>query len=144
MGVSKFPKLGLPQLWGPITLRLDLRLKWGFVATLALGSQPWQKGLKGVGQEECEKEDSHSQVSSPFGSWSLGGLPKPLESDCKGQNTSHWEVFYIIGKLLKCRYLKWAHMTRLDICNTIYGKHRYISLVAQFSITSMVVSQLTT
>jgi len=38
------------------------------VATLALGSQPRQKGLKGAGQEECENEDSHSQVSSPFGS----------------------------------------------------------------------------
>ncbi len=29
MGVSKFPKLGLPWLWGPITLCADLRLKWG-------------------------------------------------------------------------------------------------------------------
>jgi hypothetical protein len=27
MGVSKFPKLGLPQLWGPITLCADLQLK---------------------------------------------------------------------------------------------------------------------
>jgi hypothetical protein len=24
---------------------------------------------------KCEDEDSHSQVSSHFGSWSLGGLP---------------------------------------------------------------------
>ncbi len=38
------------------------------IATLALGSQLRKKGLKGAGQEECEKEDSHSQVSSPFGS----------------------------------------------------------------------------
>ncbi len=37
-----------------------------FVATLALGSRPRQKGRKGVGQKECEKEDSHFQVSSPF------------------------------------------------------------------------------
>jgi hypothetical protein len=44
------------------------------VTTLALGSRSRQKGLKGAGQEECENEDSHSQVSSPFGSWSLGGL----------------------------------------------------------------------
>jgi hypothetical protein len=27
--VSKFSKLGLPQLWGPITLCADLQLKWG-------------------------------------------------------------------------------------------------------------------
>jgi hypothetical protein len=44
------------------------------VATLAFGLRPRQKGLKGVGQEECENEDSHSQVSSPFGSWNPGGL----------------------------------------------------------------------
>ncbi len=29
MGVSKFPKLGLLQLWSPITFCADLRLKWG-------------------------------------------------------------------------------------------------------------------
>jgi len=28
MGVLKLPKLGLPQLWGPITLRVDFRLRW--------------------------------------------------------------------------------------------------------------------
>jgi len=46
-----------------------------FVATLTLGLWPRQKGLKGAGQEECENEDSHSQMSFPFGSWSPGGLP---------------------------------------------------------------------
>jgi hypothetical protein len=29
MGVSKFPKLGLLRLWGPITLCEDLWLRWG-------------------------------------------------------------------------------------------------------------------
>ncbi len=29
MGVLKFPKLGLLQLWGPVTLCADLRLRWG-------------------------------------------------------------------------------------------------------------------
>jgi hypothetical protein len=29
MGVPKFPKLGLSQLWRPITLCSDLQLKWG-------------------------------------------------------------------------------------------------------------------
>jgi hypothetical protein len=29
MGVLKFPKLGLLQLWGPITLCSNLQLKWG-------------------------------------------------------------------------------------------------------------------
>jgi len=29
VGVPKLPKLGLPQLWGPITLCADLRPRWG-------------------------------------------------------------------------------------------------------------------
>jgi hypothetical protein len=29
LGVTKFLKLGLPQLWRPITLCVDLRLRWG-------------------------------------------------------------------------------------------------------------------
>jgi hypothetical protein len=29
VGIPKFPKLGLSQLWQPITLCADLRLKWG-------------------------------------------------------------------------------------------------------------------
>jgi len=29
LGVLKFPKLGLPQLWKPITFCVNLRLKWG-------------------------------------------------------------------------------------------------------------------
>jgi len=44
------------------------------IATLALGLRPRQKGSKGAGQEKCENEDSHSQVNSPFGSWSPSGL----------------------------------------------------------------------
>jgi len=28
VGISKFPQLGLLRLWGPITLRANLRLKW--------------------------------------------------------------------------------------------------------------------
>ncbi len=52
--------------------------------------------------------------------WTL----EPSESDCKGQNTSHWGILYIIEKLLKYKCLKWAFMTHLDICNTSYGKNK--------------------
>jgi hypothetical protein len=64
------------------------------VATLALGLQPRQKGLKGVGQEECENENSHSQVSSPFGSWSPGGLPNLHRAIAKVK-TPRIEEFFI-------------------------------------------------
>jgi hypothetical protein len=33
-------------------------------------------------------------------------------------------VFYIIGKLLKRRYLKWAFIAHLDIWNTSYGQKK--------------------
>ncbi len=92
-----------------------------------------------------ENEPSHSEVSSHFGSWcrnptlrkcedethtpELGtweslGTPKTSEFNCKGQNTLHWGVLYIIGKLLKCRCRKWARTRHLNICNTSYGKKK--------------------
>jgi hypothetical protein len=35
-----------------------------------------------------------------------------------------WGIFYIIGKLLKHRYLKWALIAHLDIWNTSYGQKK--------------------
>jgi hypothetical protein len=48
------------------------------VTTLALDSRPRQRLARVWAKrsvKECEDEDSHSQVSSHFGSWSHGGLP---------------------------------------------------------------------
>jgi hypothetical protein len=56
--------------------------------------------------------------------WESSGTPKSSKFDCKGQNTSHWGVFNIIEKLLKCRCPKWAPMTHLDICNISYGQKK--------------------
>jgi hypothetical protein len=56
--------------------------------------------------------------------WEFAGTPETSENDYRGQNTSHWEVFYIIGKLLKFQCLKWARMTHLDICSRNYGKKK--------------------
>jgi hypothetical protein len=36
VGVSKFPKLGLLQLWRPITLCANLRLRWGLKQSCSL------------------------------------------------------------------------------------------------------------
>jgi hypothetical protein len=68
----------------PITMMFMM-----IVATLALGLQLRQKGLKGVGQEECENEDSHSQVSSPFRGLETQWTLEPSKSNCRGQKTSH-------------------------------------------------------
>jgi hypothetical protein len=54
--------------------------------------------------------------------WESSGTPESSEFYCKGQNTPHRKVLYIIGKLSKFRCPKWDRMTHLDICNTSYGQ----------------------
>jgi hypothetical protein len=69
-------------------------------------------------------EPSHSQVNSHVGSWSPERTPKSSERNCRGQNSSPRRVLYIIGKILKCRCLKWARMAHLDIWKTSYGQKK--------------------
>jgi hypothetical protein len=64
--------------------------------------------------------NSHSRN----GNWESAKTPEISEFNYKGQNTSHWGVLYIIGKLSKRRCQKWARMTHLDIWNTSYGKKK--------------------
>jgi hypothetical protein len=45
--------------------------------------------------EECE-DDIHTPE---MGAWESSRTPKTSELDCRGQNTLHWGVLYIIGKL---------------------------------------------
>jgi hypothetical protein len=42
----------------------------------------------------------------------------------QGSNSSPWSVLYIIGKLLKCKCLKCACITHLDISNTCNGQKK--------------------
>jgi hypothetical protein len=69
---------------------------------------------------ECEDEIHTPKV----GTWESCGTSKTSKFDCRGQNTSHWGVVYIIGKLLKCRCQKWLRMGHLDICSTSYDKKK--------------------
>jgi len=59
-----------------------------------------------------------------MGTWESSGTSKTLEFDCRGQNTLHGNVLYIIGKLSKCRCRKWVHMSHLDIFSISYGKKK--------------------
>jgi hypothetical protein len=52
------------------------------------------------------------------------GTPECLEFDSKAQNTSHWGVLGVIGKLLKRRYLKWPRIGHLDIWSSSYGQKK--------------------
>jgi len=64
--------------------------------------------------------ESHSRM----GTWESSGTSKNSELNCKGQNTLHWPVLYIIGKLLKFRCRKWPRIGHLDIYSTSYGKKK--------------------
>jgi hypothetical protein len=58
------------------------------------------------------------------GNLESSGTPENSELDCKGQNTLHWGVLYIIEKVLKCRCRKWPRMCHSDICSTSYGRKK--------------------
>jgi hypothetical protein len=49
VGVPKLPKLGLPRLWGPITLRADLGLRW----SLKQSCSPRQELFKSASHTIC-------------------------------------------------------------------------------------------
>jgi hypothetical protein len=65
---------------------------------------------------KCENETHTPEI----GTWESSGTPKISEFNCRGQNTSHWGVLYIIGKLLKFRCRKWPCIGHLDIWSTSY------------------------
>jgi hypothetical protein len=83
------------------------------------------RGLQGCGPRG--RPGSHftcSQVTSHVGTWSPERTPKSSERNFRGQNSLPWKLLYIIGKLLKCRCLKWSHIAHLDIWNTSYGQKK--------------------
>jgi len=52
------------------------------------------------------------------------GIPECLELDRKAQNTLHWSVLGVIGKVLKRRYRKWPRIGHLNICSPSYGQKK--------------------
>jgi hypothetical protein len=50
--------------------------------------------------------------------------PECSELDNKAQNTSHWGVLGVIGKVLKRLYRKWPRIGHLDICSPSYGQKK--------------------
>jgi hypothetical protein len=53
MGISKFPQLGLPQLWGHITWCVDLWLQWG----LNQSCSPCQELSNGMSHVACTRRN---------------------------------------------------------------------------------------
>ncbi len=52
------------------------------------------------------------------------GTPECSELDSKAQNTSHWGVLGVIGKVLKRRCRKWPRIGHLEICSPSYGQKK--------------------
>jgi hypothetical protein len=70
--------------------------------------------------DKCEDE-THTPKSGKLES---SRTPKNSKLEFKGQNTSHWNVIYINGKVLKCKCPKWPRMCHLDICSPSYGQKK--------------------
>jgi len=69
---------------------------------------------------ECEDE-----IHTPeMGTWESSETPKTLEFNYRGQNTLHWGVLYIIGKLSKCRCRKWLHEPFGHLWHKLWQKER--------------------
>jgi hypothetical protein len=52
------------------------------------------------------------------------GTPECWEFDSKAQNTLHWGVLGVIGKVLKRRYRKWPRIDHLNIYSPSYGQKK--------------------
>jgi hypothetical protein len=66
----------------------------------------------------------HTPREFHFGELESKWTPESSEGNWRGQNSMAWEVFYINGKLLERKYLKWARIAQLDIWNTSYGQKK--------------------
>jgi hypothetical protein len=52
------------------------------------------------------------------------GTPECSELDIKGENTLHWGVLSVIGKVLKRKYRKWPRIGNSDMCSPSYGQKK--------------------
>jgi len=62
--------------------------------------------------------------TSKVGDLESSGTPECLELNSKAQNTLHWGVLSVIGKVLKRRYRKWPCIGNSDICSPSYGQKK--------------------
>jgi hypothetical protein len=101
-----------------------------FVATLALGSRQRQRLARAWAKKEARECGRVWELTLtlpnelPFWELESWWTLESSESDYRGQNPSHWRIFYIIEKLLNRRCLKWDCMTHLDIWNISYGQKK--------------------
>ncbi len=98
---------------------------------MSLHTPKWAPTLGGCRNHTLRKCEDETHTPE-MGCWESSETFDTLEFDYRGQNTSHWGIFYIIGKLSKCRCRKWAQKSHLDICSTSYGKKKGRESSCQF------------
>ncbi len=62
--------------------------------------------------------------TSKVGDLESSGTPECSELNSKAQNTLHWGVLGVIGKVLKRKYRKWTRIGNLDIFSPSYGQKK--------------------
>ncbi len=62
--------------------------------------------------------------TSKVGDLESSGTPECSKLDSKVQNTSHWGVLGVIGKVLKRRYWKWPRIGHFESVAQVMGKRR--------------------
>jgi hypothetical protein len=77
--------------------------------------------------------------TSKVGDLESSGTPECLEFNRKAQNTSHWGVLNVIGKVLKHRYRKWPRIGHLDIFSPSYRQKKGRESNRQFDSRLLVV-----
>jgi hypothetical protein len=65
-----------------------------------------------------------SPTLGKVGDLESSGTPECLELNSKAQNTSHWSVLGVIGKVLKRKYRKCPRIGNSDICSPSYGQKK--------------------
>jgi hypothetical protein len=88
-------------------------------------------GVVAFGKLTCSVSQPHfgqvwgwSPTLGKVGDLESFGTPECLELDSKDQNTSHWGVLSVIGKVLKRRYRKRPRIGHLDICSLNHGQKK--------------------
>jgi hypothetical protein len=128
-------------VWGDLTEETQCLLQ-GFL--LLLHEHPTVIFTKHVAGKNTNRQEVDSQISKSVKWWNVAtllwpsvgvkpntwkklglessGTPESSEDDLEDQNTSHWGVLGVIGKVLKRRYRKCPRILNLDICSPSYGK----------------------
>jgi len=84
-----------------MTLTLGLWPKQGY-RKVWVGSATWESHSHSWECGRVLNEPTHPQVDNN------------LKNNLKCQNLLNWGLYYSIGKLLKCRYLKWGSIIHLN------------------------------